>query len=403
MEDAPTPSTRSEPVPFAGLRRHARSLFVGGLLVAAVMFLVPDVTPRSPELPPVQLVHGRIMALLTATDPGQPDVRIKVLDGTEGGPQAGDVVDGFMQGPNGLEDRPEFGVGDEVIVNISTDPAAPFISVNDRYRIPTLALLVGLFALAVTVVGGWRGVRSLIALALTLAVVLRIVVPLILAGWDPALVAIVTASGVTLATFLITEGVRTQTVAAVIGTAASVTLVAVLAVVFDTLARFSPLRGSEEAGYLISLGGTRVDIGGLVLAAVIFGALGVLDDVTVTQASTVRELFAADPSVDRWRLASRAMNVGRSHIAATVNTLVLAYLGASLPLIVLFAAGRQDPLLIASGEVVAVEIVRALVGSIGIVAAVPLTTAVAVALVGRRIPGARDDIVRHAAGWDSTA
>jgi uncharacterized membrane protein len=402
MDELP-PEPGSETIPFAGLRRHARSLVVGGLLVAAVMLLVPDVTPHPAELPPVQLVHGRIVALLPATDPGQPDVRIKVLDGTPGGPKAGDVVDGVMQGPNGLEDRSAFGVGDEVVVNISTDPSAPFISVNDRYRIPTLALLVGLFALAVTVVGGWRGIRSLIALSLTLAVVLRIVVPLILAGWDPALVAIVTASAVTLATFLITEGVRTQTVAAVIGTAASVTLVAILAVVFDTLARFSPLRGSEEAGFLLSLGGTSVDIGGLVLAAVIFGALGVLDDVTVTQASTVQELFAADPEVDRWRLASRAMNVGRSHIAATVNTLVLAYLGASLPLIVLFAAGRQDPFLIASGEVVAVEIVRALVGSIGIVAAVPLTTAVAVALVGRRMPGAREDAISGPPGRRSTA
>jgi uncharacterized membrane protein len=402
MDELP-PEPGSETIPFAGLRRHARSLVVGGLLVAAVMLLVPDVTPHPAELPPVQLVHGRIVALLPATDPGQPDVRIKVLDGTPGGPKSGDVVDGVMQGPNGLEDRPEFGVGDEVVVNISTDPSAPFISVNDRYRSPALALLVGLFALAVTVVGGWRGIRSLIALSLTLAVVLRIVVPLILAGWDPALVAIVTASGVTLATFLITEGIRTQTVAAVIGTAASVTMVAILAVVFDTLARFSPLRGSEEAGFLLSLGGTSVDIGGLVLAAVIFGALGVLDDVTVTQASTVQELFAADPGVDRWRLASRAMNVGRSHIAATVNTLVLAYLGASLPLIVLFAAGRQDPFLIASGEVVAVEIVRALVGSIGIVAAVPLTTAVAVALVGRRMPGARHDEPSGAHVRDSTS
>lgn len=402
MDELP-PEPGSDTIPFAGLRRHARSLVVGGLLVAAVMLLVPDVTPHPAELPPVQLVHGRIVALLPATDPGQPDVRIKVLDGTPGGPKAGNVVDGVMQGPNGLEDRSAFGVGDEVVVNISTDPSAPFISVNDRYRIPTLALLVGLFALAVTVVGGWRGIRSLIALSLTLAVVLRIVVPLILAGWDPALVAIVTASAVTLATFLITEGIRTQTVAAVIGTAASVTLVAILAVVFDTLARFSPLRGSEEAGFLLSVGGTSVDIGGLVLAAVIFGALGVLDDVTVTQASTVQELFAADPEVDRWRLASRAMNVGRSHIAATVNTLVLAYLGASLPLIVLFAAGRQDPFLIASGEVVAVEIVRALVGSIGIVAAVPLTTAVAVALVGRRMPGAREDAISGPPGRRSTA
>ena len=107
-----------------------------------------------------------------------------------GGPATGDVVEGFLQGPNGIEARPDFAVGDEVIVNISTDPDFGFVAVNDRYRVPTLALLLGLFAVAVTVVGGWRGVRSLIALALTLAVIVKLVVPLILAGWDPAWVAI---------------------------------------------------------------------------------------------------------------------------------------------------------------------------------------------------------------------
>jgi uncharacterized membrane protein len=140
---------------------------------------------------------------------------------------------------------------------------------------------------------------------------------------------------------------------------------------------------------------------GLLLAAVILGALGVLDDVTVTQAATVDELHRADTRVGGPALFGRAMNVGRSHIAATVNTLVLAYVGASLPLLVLLAAGGQDPAIITSGEVVAVEVVRALVGSIGIVAAVPLTTAIAVALVGRRLPIVGDGSgARHAPGWE---
>jgi uncharacterized membrane protein len=388
-------------VPFAGLRRHARALLAGMALLLIVFLLVPDITPRASGLPPVQLVRGRIVELLTTTDPSEPDVRIEVVQGIPGGPATGEVIEGFLQGPNGIEARPDFAVGDEVIVNISTDPQFHFVAVNDRYRVPTLALLLGLFAVAVTVVGGWRGVRSLIALALTLAVIVRLVVPLILAGWDPAWVAIGAATGVTIATFLITEGARRQTVAAALGTAISLSLVAVLATIFDTLSRFTPLRGSESAGFLLSLGGTNVDLGGLVLAAVIFGALGVLDDVTVTQAATVQELYEADPRSNPWALAGRAMNVGRSHIAATVNTLVLAYVGASLPLIVLFAAGRQDPMLVVSGEVVAVEVVRALVGSIGIVAAVPITTAIAVGLIGRRIPFIGEGSgIRHAPGWD---
>jgi uncharacterized membrane protein len=388
-------------VPFAGLRRHARALLTGAALLLIVFVLVPDITPRPTGLPPVELVHGRIVEVLPEVDPSIPNVRIEVLEGIEGGPATGEIVEGFLQGPTGLEARPDFEVGDEVIVNISTDPDFGFVAVNDRYRVPTLTLLLGLFAVAVTVVGGWRGVRSLIALALTLAVIVRLVVPMILAGWDPAWVAIGAATGVTVATFLLTEGARRQTVAAALGTAIALTLVAVLAAIFDALSRFTPLRGSESAGFLIQLGGTDLDLGGLVLAAVIFGALGVLDDVTVTQAATVQELYETDPRIGRLALAGRAMNVGRSHIAATVNTLVLAYVGASLPLIVLFAAGRQDPLLVVSGEVVAVEVVRALVGSIGIVAAVPITTAIAVGLVGRRIPFIGEGTgIRHAPGWD---
>jgi uncharacterized membrane protein len=388
-------------VPFAGLRRHARALAAGALLLLVIFVLVPDITPQASTLPPVELVRGRIVELVQTTDPSVPDARIEVTQGIPGGPATSEIVDGFLQGPTGTEARPDFAVGDEVIVNISTDPQFHFISVNDRYRVPTLALLLVLFAAAVTVVGGWRGVRSLIALALTLAVIVKLVVPLILAGWDPAWVAIGAAFGVTAATFLLTEGARRQTVAAALGTGISLALVAILAVIFDALSRFTPLRGSESAGYLISLFGANLDLGGLMLAAVIFGALGVLDDVTVTQAATVQELYETDPSVGRWDLVGRAMNVGRSHIAATVNTLVLAYVGASLPLIVLFAAGRQDPLLVASGEVVAVEIVRALVGSIGIVAAVPITTGIAVGLIGRRIPFLGEGTgVRHAAGWD---
>ncbi len=388
-------------VPFAGLRRHARALVAGAALLLVMFVLVPDITPRPSGLPPIQLVRGLIVEILPEVDPSTPNVRIEVVEGIEGGPATGEVVEGFLQGPSGLEARPEFAVGDEVIVNISTDPEFGFVAVNDRYRVPTLAMLLGLFAVAVTVVGGWRGVRSLIALALTLAVIVRLVVPLILAGWDPAWVAIAAASGVTVVTFLLTEGARRQTVAAALGTAISLTLVAVLASIFDSLSRFTPLRGSESAGFLLSVGGTEVDLGGLVLAAVIFGALGVLDDVTVTQAATVQELYETDTRVSRLAVAGRAMNVGRSHIAATVNTLVLAYVGASLPLIVLFAAGRQDPALVVSGEVVAVEVVRALVGSIGIVAAVPITTAIAVGLLGRRIPFIREGGgTGHAPGWD---
>lgn len=374
------------------MRRNAPALFFGTLLVVAIGWLLPDLTPPPTSPPPVELLRGRIVEFLTSTDVTDPDVRIRVLDGD----LRGERIDGYLQGPSGQQEVPRYDIGDEVVVSASIEPDSTFIAVSDLYRAPVLGLLLGVFAAAVTIVGGWRGVRSLLALALTLAVILRIVVPLILAGWDPVWVAVIAATGVTVTTFLLTEGARVHTMAAAMGTFVALACTAMLAVAFDALARFTAFRGSEDATYLQAVGIVDIDLGGLILAAIIFGALGILDDVTITQASVVNELREADPSASRWQVAGRAMNVGRSHIAATVNTLVLAYAGASLPLLVLFVAGRQDALLIASAESVAVEIVRALVGSIGIVAAVPVTTAITVLLMDR----GRTARGRAAPGWD---
>ena len=372
--------TGPDTVPFAGFRRNTPAI-LGGIVILAAIWLVPDLTPPSSVPPPVVLVHARLTALLpTSGGPGEPDARVVIVEG----PNAGDELDVYLQGPSGQQEVPRYKVGDEVILNVSQQgEEGAFIAVADRYRVAPLALLLAIFAVAVTLVGGWRGVRSLLALALTLGIIIRIVVPLLLAGWAPVPLAVVSATIVTIITFALTEGFRPTTVAAALGTFLSLALTALLAVAFNTLAEFTVLQGSPDLVYLQTAGRAELDLGGLLLAAVIFGALGILDDVTVTQAATVHELHEADPRVGRSVLFWRSMNVGRSHISATVNTLALAYVGASLPLIVLLNAGQQDPILAASGEVIAVEIVKAVVGSIGIVAAVPATTAMAVLLVGR--------------------
>jgi uncharacterized membrane protein len=395
--DRATDGDRQPAEPFAGVRRHAVAL-AGAAALLLGLWLLPDLAPAPTQASPVELAHGRIVALIPrAVDEPGPDVRVEVL----GGPRDGEELEGFTQGPSGSQFVPDYEVGDEVVVSLSLEPEGSFIAVSDRWRIPALGAILGLFAVSVVAVGGWRGIRSLLALVLSLGVIVKIVIPLLLAGWDPVPLAVGAASGVTVVTFLLTEGARRTTAAAAIGTFAALALTAGLATAFTALAGFTELQGSEAVVFLESFGLSDLDLGGLLLAAVIFGALGVLDDVTVTQAATVHELFEADTSAPRWRLFTRAMNVGRSHIAATVNTLALAYVGASLPLLVLFAAGRQDPLLIASGEIVAVEVGKAIVGSIGIVAAVPLTTAIAVLLTGRSLPGLGDGVtVRRAPGWE---
>jgi len=342
---------------------------------------MPDLTPTD-AIPVVgqENVHARVIESLGTNPTGLPLFAVEVVDGGERIEAV--VQDGSAAVP-GSANRAPYEVGDEVVVTRFTGPAAggSFAIISEPWRLPVLGILAGVFAAAIVIVGGLRGLRSLVALALTLGVVVKLVVPLLLRGFDPILLAVGGGALITVATLLLTEGPSRITLSAVLGTLAALGLTAVLAALFTAAAEFTALQGSEEIAFLIPLVGDRIDLGGILLAATVFGALGVLDDVTVTQAATVEQLHRARPEADRRGVFGRAMMVGRSHIAATVNTLMLAYLGVGLPLLLLFALGGQAPLTVLNGEIVAVEVIRALVGSIGIVAAVPLTTMVAAMLI----------------------
>jgi uncharacterized membrane protein len=349
-----------------------------GLALLVALWLLPDLTP-SDDIPVVgqESLHGRIVEELPPDESGLPRFTVVVLDGPAAGERIEAVVQDGSAAVPGSGTREPYAVGDEVVVARFTGPAGGVAFIAEPWRVPLLGIVAAVFAAVVLVVGGWRGARSLVALALTLAIVIRLVVPLLLQGWDPILLAVGGGLVITAITLLLTEGPNRVTLAAVLGTLAALLLTAVLAAGFTALAEFTALQGNEEIAFLIPLVGERVDLQGILLAATVFGALGVLDDVSVTQAATVEQLHRADAAAGRSGVVRRAMRVGRSHIAATVNTLVLAYLGAGLPLLLLFALGGQDPITVLNGEVVAVEVIRALVGSIGIVAVVPLTTAVA--------------------------
>ena len=188
---------------------------------------------------------------------------------------------------------------------------------------------------------------------------------------------------------MLTQGLSRTTASAITGTMAGLLITGVLAAVVTALARFTPAQGSEEVLAIGQLAGNTIDLSGLLLAGVVFGGLGVLNDVAISQAATVEELRAVDPTIGRRALFGRTMNVGIAHLGATVNTLVFAYLGSALPLLVLFSIqvrGLGFPL---NEEIIAVEVVRTLVGSIGIVLTVPITTAIAVRFVGSDAAGAR--------------
>ncbi len=281
------------------------------------------------------------------------------------------------------------------------------LPIESRYQIvdlqrgPPLLVLAVVFALAVVAVGRWRGLAALAGLGVTFALLTLFVLPALLEGRDPLQVAIVGSAAIMFVALYLSHGVSVRTTVALFGTLVSLGLTGALAALFVAVGSFSGLV-SEEAIFL-SASSAEIDLRGLLLAGILIGALGVLDDVTVTQTSAVFELHAANPRLGRARLAAGAMRIGRDHIASTVNTLVLAYAGASLPLLLLFVLAAQPVTDTLTNEVVAQEVVRALVGGLGIVASVPLTTALAVLVATRAKPRAAagdlgDDPDRHAGG-----
>jgi uncharacterized membrane protein len=274
---------------------------------------------------------------------------------------------------------PRFEIGDRVLLNVIED-AEPLqrYQFADRDRRNVLWVLAGVFALAVVGLGRLRGVAALAGLAASVVVLVSFIAPAILVGRNPVLIAAVGGSAIALLALYLAHGWRPLTHVAAIGTFAALALTLLLSSLVAAVAQFSGF-ASEEAFLLVFVDG--LDIGGLILAGAVLGAIGALDDITVTQASTVFELHQLSPERTTSELFASGLRVGRDHIASTVNTLLLAYAGASMPLLLLFTLSDLPLGIVANSEVVAVEIFRTLVGSIGLVAAVPVTTWLAARIV----------------------
>lgn len=277
-------------------------------------------------------------------------------------------------------------------VVVAYAPDAPHdlqYSVTDVNRKFPLLLLAGVFALVVVAVGRMRGVMALVALALSFAVLTLFILPAILQGSNPLVVAVVGAGAIMLIALYICHGLTARTSVAVIGTLISLLLIGLLGSLFIGWASLSG-NTDDNTGLIHGLY-PHIDMSGLLLAGVIIGSLGVLDDVTVTQTSAVWELHQADPTMGARKLYRAGIRIGRDHIASVVNTLVLAYAGAALPLLLLFSIARSGVGTVANSELVAEEIVRTLIGSIGLVASVPVTTALAALVVSADRTGLATD------------
>lgn len=310
-------------------------------------------------------------------------VGAQVQSGPDAGQQVSfDVGGGF-----------DVGVGDRIKVAPTGLPPdaqvggrpADLYSFADFSRTTPLLWLALVFVVLVLATSRLRGLRALAGLGISLGVVVMFVVPAILDGAHAPTVAVVGALAIMLATIPLTHGLGPKALAALFGTCVALLLTVILATIAVEVAHITGF-ASEEAGFLNASGGEALSLQGLLVAGIVIGALGVLDDLTVSQASTVMALRHANPSLGASELFRRGMSVGHDHIVAMVNTLVLAYAGAALPVLLVFSVvdvGLVDAI---NSEVVAAEIVATLVGSIGLIAAAPITTGLAAALAARIDP-----------------
>ena len=268
--------------------------------------------------------------------------------------------------------------GDEILVTIGSRPDGVLtVYFVDFVRATPLLWLAALFAVSILLISRWKGFRSLLSMAFSLFVIIGYIIPHILAGDDPLRVSIIGSVILLGITLYLTYGWNLKTHAAVISMVLVLLITGGLAALFVVFTRLTG-SGDENALFLLQMLNTQINLRGLLLGGMIIGALGVLDDLVTTQASAVFELHHANPSLGFRGLFRSAMRIGQDHVAATVNTLVLAYAGASLPMLLMFTLGQGNLGYLVNFEFVAEEVVRTLVGSLGLISAVPLTTAIAI-------------------------
>ncbi|MBC2642737.1 MULTISPECIES: YibE/F family protein [unclassified Rhodococcus (in: high G+C Gram-positive bacteria)] len=294
----------------------------------------------------------------------------------ESGPNSGtQTLLEIIPGPG----QPDLRVGENIRLARQTDVnGTTEYSFEDFARGLPVTLIALAFAVVVIAVARWRGFRALVGIVVSFGVLVLFTLPALLDGQPAIPVALVSGAVILYAVLYLAHGVSLRTSSALLGTLASMLLAAVLSYATIEMTRLTGL--SEEQNTNVQTYIQHVSITGLLLAGFIIGSLGVLNDVTITQAASAFELASLDPGASRRQIFGSAMRVGRDHIASTVYTLVLAYAGGALPLLLLFTvAGRsiQDVLL---SDAVAIEIVRSAVGGIALALSVPLTTAIAVML-----------------------
>ena len=368
-------------------RAPAGRVLVGACAALLVLTLVGLVALWPGDRPGGKAAFGgdtraaEVTAVQTVTCPGPAGQRCRRIQvRLQEGPDAGRTVP-ITLGPVGMVTQ----VDDGEAIRVSAIPGVPvggerygFSDADRRAPLLWLGLIV---VLVVVVLARWRGLLALVGFALSLGLVTQFLIPAMLAGSPPLLVALVAALAVMWVTVGLTYGVHPTSMAAALGIAAALALAAGLGWLWVGLAHLDG-RSSELSAVLVQQDGT-LDLQGVVLAGMVIGALGVLADTGITQASAVLALRRASPGLSPRRLYAEALAVGRDHLTATVHTLVLAYVGATLPLVLVLSGARVGTVDAVTSQDLAEPIVATLVGALALLAAVPLTTGLAAVLTAR--------------------
>lgn len=239
-----------------------------------------------------------------------------------------------------------------------------------------LLILFGIFAALLFIFAGWQGARALGSLFLSIVGIVFVLLPSLLAGYDPILMSLLISIAILALALFGTHGFNPLSTIAFLGTVFTVLITSGMAWWFVSALRLSGY-ASDASVYLNFATNGELDLAGLLLGSIIIGVLGILDDISITQVSVVAELRRAASGLSAHELYNRAINVGRDHVGSLVNTLALAYVGAALPLVLLFSTSQASPIFTLNQEVIASELARILIGSIGLILAVPISTAIA--------------------------
>ena len=297
--------------------------------------------------------------------------KIKILV-TKGDKKGEEIISENGTQPMGNTNK--YRVGDKILISQMIDAEGNEIYyIVDYIRTKRLGILFAIFTVLAVLVGRKKGFLSLLSMALSFLIIFVFLLPQIEQGKDPILITILTSMIIIPITFYLSHGFNKRTTIAIVGTIIALIITGILSVIFSNLAHLSGAE-SEEVLFLQGMNNTTYNLKGLLLAGILIGTLGIMDDITISQTSIVHQLYDLKKDISTKELFKRSLELGRDHIASMINTLILVYAGASMPLLLLFLSDERTFSEVISLEVVSTEIVRTLVGSIGLILAVPITT-----------------------------